>query len=188
MGGLATVVGGLLLVAFPMFGLGLGLTGSTHPILDAIGGASFIWVVVALLLVPVGMAGFHALQKRRYGRLGLAGFWLTVVASLLVAWGAADYFLWSDLLQEAPPPWLGWGLLGMLAGFATYGIATLRAGVLPRWCGVTFILALPVALALSLPLFFASMFLVFGFAWLALGSALWARRGAPTRGQPRRVR
>ncbi len=31
----------------------------------------------------------------------------------------------------------------MLAGFLFLGIATLRAGVLPRWCGVALIVALP---------------------------------------------
>lgn len=55
-------------------------------------------------------------------------------------------------------------------------MATLRARVLPRWCGVAFIVALPVALILSIPLSFASVFVVFGFAWPTLGYALWTRR------------
>jgi hypothetical protein len=137
-------------------------------------------MVVALALVPVGMVGFHALQRQSYGRMGRAGFWLVVIASMVVAAGVAGYFVWGDFLQEAPPVWLGWGLLGLLVGFALYGATILRARVLPRWCGVAFIVALPIALALSGPLSFASMFGVFGLAWLALGYALWRRRGATT--------
>ena len=80
----------------------------------------------------------------------------------------------------------------MVVGFALYGVATLRAKVLPRWCGVAFIAALPVALASSILcivlwawVFQERDFLlhlsgdsivhsVFGLACLALGYALWA--------------
>ena len=111
-----------------------------------------------------------------------------VVGSLVVAFGAADYLIWGDVLQELPPVWLGWGALGFLGGFMLYGVATLRAKVLPRWCGIVFIVALPAALALSIPLSFVSLFIVFGLAWLALGYALWLHRGASTVQRPRRVR
>lgn len=178
LGGLATVVGGVLFLAFPL--LGYGLAGFMHPFFYRVEEVLLFLMVVALMLVPVGMVGFHALQRQSYGRIGLAGFWLVVIASLVVAVGVADYFVWGDFLQEAPPVWLGWGLLGLLVGFALYGAATLRAGVLPRWCGVAFIGALPVALALSGPLSFASMFGVFGLVWLALGYVLWTRRGVTT--------
>jgi hypothetical protein len=57
--------------------------------------------------------------------------------------------------------------------------------VLPRWCGVAFIVAVPGALASTIALalivpqsVFTSMFIIFGIAWLALGYALWARREA----------
>ena len=112
---------------------------------------------------------------------------MVVIASLLVAVGVADYFVWGDFLQDAPPVWLGWELLGLVVGFVLYGAATLRAKVLPRWCGVAFIAAVPVALALSGPLSFASMFGVFGLAWLALGYALWSQRVISGQ-QPSRVR
>ena len=113
---------------------------------------------------------------------------MMLLGALVVAFGVADYFIWGDILQEAPPVWLVWGLLGLLVGFVLYGVATLRARVLPRWCGVAFVVALPIALVLSIPLSFASMFVVFGLIWLALGYALWTRRGAPPEQRPRRVR
>ena len=174
MGGLAAMAGGVLFLTFPL--LGYGLAGFMHPFFYRVEEALMSLMVVALALVPVGMVGFHALQRQSYGRIGLAGFWLVVVASLVVAAGVADYFVWGDFLQEMPPVWLGWGLLGLVVGFVLYGAATLQAKVLPRWCGVAFIAAVPVALALSVPLSFASMFGVFGLFWLALGYALWSQR------------
>ena len=185
LGGLAAMAGGVLFLAFPL--LGYGLAGFMHPFFYRVEEALVSLMVVALALVPVGMVGFHALQRQSYGRMGLAGFWLVVIASLLVAVGVADYFVWGDFLQDAPPVWLGWGLLGLVVGFVLYGAATLRAKVLPRWCGVAFIAAVPVALALSGPLSFASMFGVFGLAWLALGYALWSQRAVSGQ-QPSRVR
>ncbi len=37
--------------------------------------------VVALVFVLVGLAGFHALQKEDYGRIGRAGFYTVVIAT-----------------------------------------------------------------------------------------------------------
>ena len=182
LGGLATMAGGVLFLAFPL--LGYGLAGFMHPFFYRV---EEVLLVVALLLVPVGMVGFHALQTHSQGRIGRVGFWLTVVASLVVAFGVADYFIWGDVLQELPPVWLVWGVLGLVAGFLLYGVATLQARVLPRWCGVAFIVALPTALALSGPLSFASMFIVFGLVWLTLGYALWSQRVIAGQ-QPSRVR
>jgi hypothetical protein len=68
-----------------------------------------------------------------------------------------------------------------------YRVATLQANVLPPWCAVVFIIAMPVALASSIVGAFASVFIAFGLAWLALGYVLWARREVRTE-QPARVR
>jgi hypothetical protein len=176
LGALAAMVGGMLFVAFPLLGY-------VRVAVPFFGG-----MVGGLLLIGVGMIGFHALQRQRYGRVGVAGFWLVIIASLVVAYGVVDFFIWGDFLQQAPPAWLGGGLLGLVVGLVLYGIATLQAKVLPRWCGVTFMVALPIALALSVRLPFAAAPFVFGLAWLALGYALWVRRGASAEQQPRRVR
>jgi hypothetical protein len=114
-------------------------------------------------------------------------------------------------LQASPPlVWVGLGLsglvvgvAGLVVGFVIYGVATLQAGVLPRWCGVAFIAAPPVALVIAVQLvalgagilsffevFFLGFFVVIGLPWLALGYALWGRREAQAeqQQQPRRVR
>jgi hypothetical protein len=136
-----------------------------------------VLIIVALLLIPIGLVGFHTLHRHSYGWIGHAGFWLVVVASLVVAFGVVDLLLM----------WLGWGLLGMVAGLVLYGVAILQARVLPRWCGVAFIVAVPVALVSSIPLSFDSMLRVFGLVWLALGYALWSHRVVAAQ-QPSRVR
>jgi uncharacterized membrane protein len=67
----------------------------------------------------------------------------------------------------------------MLLGFVLYGLATLRAGVLPRWYGM----ALTVSMPLSLPLAMYGTAL-FGLILAVLGLALWSRRGATAEQRP----
>jgi hypothetical protein len=199
------MVSGVLFLAGPFF-FNLhflpSLSDRDQPVLYVLFGVS---LVAALLLVPVGMVGFHALQRHTYGRIGDAFFWLVVVGPLLMVLGGVVFFTLGesgDFLQATPPlVWVVLGLLGlvvglvsMVVGFALYGVATLQAGVLPRWCGLAFIVAVPGALASSIALarilpesVFTSIFIIFGLVWLALGYALWARREAPAV-QPRRVR
>jgi hypothetical protein len=146
---------------------------------DALGVAGMVVLLV----------GLHVRQAPDYRWLGTAGF---VVAFV----GTASYFLsypiyilsfnrfgtLLDLLEYV-------ALFGLLAGFPLLGVATFRARVLPRWCGVLLV-ALPAV-------FFVIFFLVdysgaaralFGPYWLALGYALWSHQGDPVQpAQPARV-
>jgi hypothetical protein len=70
----------------------------------------------------------------------------------------------------------------MLLGLVLYGVATLRARVLPRWYGLALILSMPVSL--PLPVYGTALF---GLILVVLGYGLWLHRGAATR-QPSRVR
>ena len=117
------MVGGVMFLAFPL----LGYARVSVPFF----GGFFGGMVGGLLLMPVGMVGFHALQRQSYGRIGLAGFWLVVIASLVVAFGVADYFIWGDFLQKLPPVWLVLGVLGLLAGFVLYGDKQVSHLILP---------------------------------------------------------
>jgi hypothetical protein len=134
---------------------------------------------VGLVLTVVGMVGLHTLQKENYGRIGRAGFYTVVVASLGQVLGTVVLLAGSAALA-----WLVFpvGVLAVLVGFVLYGAATLRARVLPRWCGVGLIVGLPVAIALGL----YGGNILFGLLWLALGYVLWSRREAAT-AQPLRV-
>ncbi len=101
--------------------------------------------IVAVLLMLVGLAGFQALQKGNYGRIGRAGFYTVIVAAsaqIIAQVGSmlgSTAFRFLDFL----------GLLGVMVGLVLYGAASLQARVLPRWCGVGFIVGLPVWWVLS---------------------------------------
>jgi hypothetical protein len=210
-GAIAAMMGSVLLLTAsfvflvgPPFLYSLGLPVRDYPAIQYL---QVISLVVALLLVPVGMVGFNVLQRpsSSYGREAHFGFWLVILGSLGMVWGGVVFVTlgqWGDFMQATPP--LGWvvlgllglmgGLVSMVVGFGLYGVATLQARVLPRWCGVAFITALPAALASSILLGFLGFypvlgfFIVFGLVWLALGYALWARREAPAAQHPMRVR
>jgi hypothetical protein len=166
-GGVAAMLGG---VVFVVNGL-LGLINKHAQYLDVI-------FVVALLLVIVGLVGFHTLQIGNYGRIGRAGFYTVVIATLAQILGLVVLILGSAVLE-----WLiSIGSLAVLVGFVLYGAATLQAKVLPRWCGIGFIIGLPVTIALGE----VWGFVVFGLLWLALGYVLWSKRGTAAE-QPSRV-
>src|SRR5215210_2258664 len=123
--------------------------------------------IAALLLLLAGMVGFHALQEGSYGRTGRAGFYAVLAAGVLI-------LIWNlvYLLSGSGIEWLrAVALLGLLVGLALYGAATLRARVLPRWCGVVFVVAFPITALLD-----AYGNIWFGLVWVALGYVLWSRR------------
>ena len=131
---------------------------------------------IAVLLMVVGLAGLHLLQKGRVGLIGLLGFYLTIVGILAQLLGLVDL---GFLVMV--------GALVILVGLALYGIDTVRARVLPLWCGMLLIwrqrlgwAALAIAtLAIAIPLGpYTNVW--FGFVWLALGYILWLRRGMAT--------
>lgn len=133
-------------------------------------------LVLALLLTAAGLAGLHALQRESYGLLGRAGFYVALAALAARTLGAVVFLAGSSALEWISLP----GTIGMLLGFVAYGLATLQAGVLPRWYG----LALTVSMPLSLPLAVHGTAL-FGLILAVLGLALWLRKGATTEQRPR---
>ena len=143
------------------------------------GGSPWLTVlfIVAFLLLLAGMVGFRALQKGSYGRIGRVGFYAVLAAGVII-------LIWNliFLLSGSSIEWLrSIALLGVLVGFALYGAATLQARVLPRWCGVVFIIAFPITALLEA---FGNIW--FGLVWLALGYILWSQRDTSV-GQPSRV-
>lgn len=101
---------------------------------------------VSVMLMQLGLVGLYGRQVEKTAWLGLVGF---VLAFIGTAFAGAIQFLESTVLplvaaeaptilvQASPPPYavpllaLGFGL-----GYVLFGIATMRAGVLPRWSGL----------------------------------------------------
>ena len=142
--------------------------------------------IVALLLLIVALVGFHALQKDSYGRIGRAGFYTLIVGASAQIVAAVVRLFGSMALGFLDIV----GLLGVFAGLVLYGAASLQARVLPRWCGVGFIVAVPVFIIGSAALggWFGGALggILFGLLWIALGYVLWSRRGSAAE-QPSRV-
>ncbi len=128
---------------------------------------------VALAVMLAGLAGLHARQASgRGGRLGAAGLFAALVGAALLSAGSALAALAGGALDWLP----GLGLLGLLLGFVLSGVATFRAGLLPRWCGLLLIVCLPLAGVLASALGEAALGVSLGLAWLALGYVLSTRR------------
>ena len=155
------------------------------------GSLSWYLIEASDAIAEVGMmgavVGLHARQTPNYGRLGTAG---SIVALVGAALAALSTVLW--LLTGYGDGIVGLlfslGGLGALVGFPILGVATLRAGVLPRWCGL-----LLVGWLVYFPLifflldFYGEARALWGIVFLARGYVLWTQRAASA-AQPARVR
>ena len=110
------------------------------------------WVPAHLLglasvtLIHLGLIGLYARQVEKAGWLGLVGFVLAFVGGAfastiqyvtstvipLIAAQAPELF---DQAMTPPPFAPPLFLLGFILGHILFGLATVRAGVLPRWSG-----------------------------------------------------
>ena len=171
-GGLAAIGAGVLFIVYSLLGAAVG-KGDEPRLLD-------ILAILGYVLQVVGLLGFHALQGRNYGRIGRAGLYTTIGA--IVLW---EFLILTSLLgDDVGLDWLvPVGVLGTLVGLVLYGAATLQARVLPRWCGILFIILMPVGILLGdlQPIWG-------GLVWLALGYALWSHSSGAAGAQPSRVR
>jgi len=162
MSGALWIAGGILHLAHPPDPPGM-----LGYFLNYLGTAVFSAAYLGML---GGLTGLHARQMDSYGRLGRAGFLLAFVGAALAFVGQATSGIFP---QNGALGWLfsdpGFGFqAGVLLtslGLLVMGIATMRAGVLPRWCGFGLI-----ALVIFLALGAYGGFVVAGLIWLALGS------------------
>ncbi len=166
-------------------------------------GFFFVFILVFLLLVAA-LLGLHARQAGRSGPLGRLGLVLALIgagalAALFAVVGVAEALFGFDPDESAA---LGAVLLALfiafIVGTVLLGVATIRAGVLPRWAAVLFAFGLPAGLAIDLltGAFFEEEATPWGFyigppafavGLLWLGYALWSGRGTEGE-QPSRVR
>lgn len=180
-GGLAAVLAGAAWVASGIahFALVYPAEG-TGPL----GSTSAYLIEVAHAVAEAGMLGallgLHARQTPTYGRLGKVGFVVaflgtalvfvaTVLATVLMSVGEAES--WEIVLVALFGP----GVLSWLVGFPLLSISTLRARVLPRWCGVLLLAYFPLFVFLLNSYGWGGIAL--GLLWLALGYALLSQKG-----------
>ena len=155
------------------------------------------------LLGLLGMAGLYTRQVKAAGWLGLAGYLLlSLFYALTTAFAFAEAFILPLLATEAPTFVEGFlgifnghasefnlgalpalyaltGFVGYVLGGLLFGIATFRAGILPRWAAglLAFGIVLPLLGSSLVPHPFDRIFAVpVGLALAWLGYALWSER------------
>jgi len=157
------------------------------------------------LLGLLGIAGIYARQVEEAGWLGLVGYLLfSLFFALNLAFQFIEAFISPVLAAEAPrfvvsllgvvtsapseinlgalpAIYLLTGFVGYILGGLLFGIATFRAGVLPRWAGG--LLAIAAVSVVAAPLLSHPLDRILavpmGLALAWLGYALWSERRAP---------
>ena len=186
------------------------LVGLFHPLNVAASVTTPLWLIVHVLAIAMaffgllGMAGLYARQAEKSAWLGLAGYFLfSLWLALILGFTFVEVFILPALATAAPTfveGWLGmftgsasqidlgalpllWTLTGPLyiVGGLLFGIATFRAGILPRWAGILLAVGTvigPVAILLP-PEYQPKVAVPVGLALAWLGYALWSERRAP---------
>jgi len=195
--GVSAMVAGLCFLVIGMF----------HPVNEP-SAINSTWVNVHIFATALGffglfgMAGLYARQVEESGWLGMAGFLLfTGWMTLVCGFSFVEAFILPTLATESPAFVAGvlgmfsnapsavdlgvlptiWNISGpmFILGPVLFGIATFRAGVLPRWAGA--LLALNILLvplgALVPPEYQAKIIMIpIGIAVAWLGYALFSER------------
>jgi len=197
--GLSAIVAGLCFIIIGMF----------HPVNVPSAVTTATWVNVHIAATALGffglfgMAGLYARQAEKSGWLGLAGFilfsiWMTMVSGF----SFVEAFILPKLASESPAfveAFLGmfsgaaneidlgilptiWNISGpmYILGPMLFGIATFRAGILPRWAGALLalnILWVPLGAVVS-PAYQPMIMIPIGIAMAWLGYALFSERRA----------
>ena len=169
--GLAAVVGGVSLgiaelVALSFFGFDFSQTATTGTY-----ALYSLLIMITGVLLPLGLVGLYVRQSEAAGPLGLGGFVVAFIGTVLVAgffWSSA--FVAPILAVEAPQLLAVRSLPGFFRSFIVFGlgwllfgVATLRAGIYPRAPAVLLIVG-SVLIVIRLPL--TSIVLDAAVAWM----------------------
>lgn len=191
--GLAAVLGGALWAFWYVGAYFVGWGVPSNPEYDAYETYNRLMPVVLVLLL-VGLAGAHALQRRTYGWLGTAGFAVASVGlGAMIAGNAAEFWAFTEeaygpgSLRDAAWAVFGLGMFVFYAGSVLFGIATLRAKMLPRPGALLLLIWFPAGFLINgllqlagVPeeLSFSGLTGLCGVGWVILGYALWFGRDA----------
>lgn len=180
LGGLAGVMAG---VAYAIVGI-LNLVSPQEPIFLSFSDYLIeLLFVVAWLGTLATIVGLHVSQSGSYGQLGAAGSLTAAIGyALLFVISVVNVFAGGEVLVLGIVFLVG--LLAALVGLVLLGAATLRARVLPSWCGVLLIAVLPLAMVVNVIANAGGI--VQGVVWALVGFALLSRGGAAAQ-QPMRV-
>jgi hypothetical protein len=167
LGALGAIIAGVAWIASSL--LAAAIASGRRPEVFSFASLDEALYVVALAGTMGGIVGLHARQAPSYGRLGTAGFLATFTGVALLLLGLVLSFTMESVFgRTLLDHVLGLGLWGAFLGFMALGAATLRLGVLPRWCGVLLIICTPLAIALG----DHGGGTVLGLLWLAVAYAL----------------
>jgi hypothetical protein len=170
LGGLAAMVGGITATTLGLLYV-LQARGVTLGSIDrGLQKGNYETPVLTILLLGVlaAIAALHILQRGRYGRQGALAYVVAFVGLVLIPMG------WLMPLIAVAAPLVIVGILAASVGIVGLGIVTIKAGVLPRWCGAAVVAGSP-------------PFVVIEFAFVSLlvaasilpGEVAWALAGVP---------
>jgi hypothetical protein len=155
---------------------------------------------ISVILMQFGLVGLYARQARETGLLGLASFVLAfigtnIVASIMMMASSAIPLvakqspgILTDAMTPSTPELIVF-LVSFGLGYVLFGVAIMRAAVLPRWSGLLLILGVMLFLVSEAQLFESAVAHVIvtagdvafglGLAWA--GYALWSEHGTHAR-------
>lgn len=186
--GLAALSSGVLSAIGDLLGLVVDLENPLSATTPSYSIVFFLYLLSTALLL-LGLVGLYTSQSQAAGILGLVGFLVAFLGTVLLV-GALwfELFITPALAAEAPelveaelglPGFILMLLFGAV-GWVLFGVATLRAGVYPRWAAVLLIVG---GLLAFFPLPLAGIIFSIAVAWL--GFILFTGRGeARTSEQP----
>jgi hypothetical protein len=185
-GGLASAAAGILLLVGHLLNLG------GDPEYGTVLGSSS--VLAAHVVLVFALVGLYAAQAERSGLLGRLGMVLSVVGTILVSGvvlveiaGASGAEVEDVLGAGLSAALVLLGGLAFLIGLILFGVATMGAGVFPRWAGLLLIVGDVVFGAGGFAGAAATIFEVVGvlitcaaFVWLGLSLLSEASSGMPS--------
>lgn len=184
--GLAALVGGVLFIILDILE---SILFANLPQAEAATTSAWIIVQVAYIgaavLIALGLVGLYTRQAEQAGTFGLVAFVVAFFGGMMAVgstWSEAFFGSWlaevaPEILSTDPSSTLAAGILLsyllFALGWLLFGLASLRAGELPRGASVLLIIGaviFPVLGALEVP--FAAVLYGAAVAWM--GYALWS--------------